>query len=55
MTASRLYFSLRARGIGSQRVEPEFKDEAVWQIVEREPPATEVAQRLDVSAHSLYE
>jgi transposase len=40
--------------MSSQRFAPEFKDEAVRQIVERGYPVSEVAQRLGVSAHSLY-
>ena len=40
--------------MSSQRFAPEFKDEAVCQIVERGHPVSEVAQRLGVSAHSLY-
>ncbi len=40
--------------MSSQRFAPEFKDEAVRQIVERGHPVTEVAERLGVSAHSLY-
>jgi transposase len=41
-------------GMSSQRFAPEFKDEAVRQIIERGHPVSEVAQRLGVSAHSLY-
>jgi transposase len=41
-------------GMSSQRFAPEFKDEAVRQIVERGHPVSEVAERLGVSAHSLY-
>lgn len=40
--------------MSSQRFAPEFKDEAVRQVVERGYPVAEVAQRLGVSAHSLY-
>jgi transposase len=40
--------------MSSQRFGPEFKDEAVRQVLERGYPVTEVAQRLGVSAHSLY-
>jgi len=39
--------------MSSQRFAPEFKDEAVRQVLERGYPVTEVAQRLGVSAHSL--
>lgn len=37
-----------------QRVPPEFKEEAVRQIVERGYSVAEVSARLGVSAHSLY-
>jgi transposase len=40
--------------MSSQRFAPEFKDEAVRQIVERGHKVSEVAERLGVSAHSLY-
>jgi len=40
--------------MSSQRFAPEFKDEAVRQVVERGHPVGEVAERLGVSAHSLY-
>ena len=40
--------------MSSQRFAPEFKDEAVREVLERGYPVTEVAQRLGVSAHSLY-
>jgi len=40
--------------MSSQRFASEFKDEAVGQIVERGHPVSEFAQRLGVSAHSLY-
>ena len=40
--------------MSSQRFAPEFKNEAVRQIVERGHPVSEVAERLGVSAHSLY-
>lgn len=36
--------------MSSQRFAPEFKDEAVRQIVERGHPVSEVAERLGVSA-----
>ncbi|NND83131.1 MAG: transposase [Gammaproteobacteria bacterium] len=36
------------------RYTPEFKDEAVRQVVDRGHPVSEVAERLGVSAHSLY-
>jgi len=37
-----------------QRFTPEFKQEAVRQIVERGYPVAEVSARLGVSSHSLY-
>lgn len=40
--------------MSSQRYSPEFKDEAVRQILERGYSITEVSQRLGVSSHSLY-
>ena len=38
----------------SQRYSPEFKDEAVRQIIERGHSVAEVSDRLGVSCHSLY-
>ena len=40
--------------MSSQRYPPEFKDEAVRQVLERCYTVAEVSQRLGVSAHSLY-
>jgi transposase-like protein len=40
--------------MSSHRYAPEFKDEAVRQIVDRGYSVTEVSQRLGVSSHSLY-
>ena len=40
--------------MGRQRFTPEFKDEAVRQVIERGHPVAEVAVRLGVSSHSLY-
>ena len=40
--------------MSNQRYSPEFKDEAVRQIVDRGYSVTEVSERLGVSAHSLY-
>lgn len=37
-----------------QRFPPEFKEEAVRQVVERGYSVAEVSQRLGVSSHSLY-
>ncbi len=40
--------------MSSQRYTPEFKEEAVRQIVSRGYSVSEVSERLGVSAHSLY-
>jgi len=40
--------------MSSQRYTPEFKDEAVRQVLDRGYPVAGVAERLGVSAHSLY-
>tara|TARA_R110001583_G_scaffold193110_1_gene360760 strand:- start:4795 stop:5079 length:285 start_codon:yes stop_codon:yes gene_type:complete len=40
--------------MSSQRYPPEFKDEAVRQVLERGYTVAEISQRLGVSAHSLY-
>jgi len=40
--------------MSSQRFAPEFKEEAVRQVVERGYSVPDVAARLGVSAHSLY-
>jgi transposase len=40
--------------MGTQRFTPEFKEEAVRQIVERGYSVTDVSARLGVSPHSLY-
>ena len=40
--------------MSKQRFTPEFKDKAVRQITERGSAVSEVADRLGVSAHSLY-
>jgi transposase len=40
--------------MSSQRYLPEFKDEAVRQIVDRGRPVPIVAEQLGVSAHSFY-
>ena len=54
MTAPGGYLSLGGSRLSGQRFAPEFKDEAVRQVIERGYPVAEVAQRLGVSAHSLY-
>jgi len=38
----------------SQRYSPEFKEEAIRQIIDRGYSVTEISERLGVSAHSLY-
>jgi transposase len=40
--------------MNSPRFTPEFKEEAVRQVVERKHSVSDVASRLGVSAHSLY-
>ena len=40
--------------MSTQRYTPEFKEEAVRQIVDRGYSVADVSERLGVSAHSLY-
>jgi transposase len=40
--------------MSSQRYTPEFKDEAVRQVLERGYSVAQVSERLGMSAHSLY-
>ncbi len=40
--------------MSNQRYTPEFKDEAVRQIVDRGYSVAEVSERLGISSHSLY-
>ena len=40
--------------MSTKRYTPEFKDEAVRQVIDRGYPVAEVADRLGVSAHSLH-
>ena len=40
--------------MSGQRYTPEFKNEAVRQVVERGFSVSEIAKRLGVSSHSLY-
>ena len=40
--------------MSNQRYTPEFKEEAVRQVMERGYSVAEVSDRLGVSAHSLY-
>lgn len=41
--------------MSSKRYPPEFKDEAVRQVVKRGHKVADVAERLGVSSHSLYQ
>ena len=41
--------------MSTQRFTPEFKEEAVRQIVDRGYSVAEVSSRLGVSSHSLYQ
>jgi transposase len=49
-----LSFEHRRQLVSTQRFTPEFKEEAVKQVVDRGYGVPEVAARLGVSAHSLY-
>jgi transposase len=40
--------------MSNQRFTPEFKGEAVRQVIERGYSVAEISERLGVSAHSLY-
>jgi len=40
--------------MSNQRYSPEFKDEAVRQVIDRGYSVAEVAERLGISAHSLH-
>ena len=40
--------------MSNQRYAPEFKDEAVRQVLEKGHSVPEVSERLGVSSHSLY-
>ena len=40
--------------MSTPRFTPEFKQEAVRQVIERGYPVAEVAERVGVSTHSLY-
>jgi len=46
--------SLKEESMSSQRYTPEFKAEAVRQVLQRGYSVREVAERVGVSAHSLY-
>lgn len=46
--------SLGGSRISTQRFTPEFKEEAVRQVIERSYPVSEAASRVDVSTHRLY-
>ena len=41
--------------MSSKRYPPEFKDEAVRQVIKRGHKVADVAKRLGVSSHSLYQ
>lgn len=49
-----LCFEHRRKSMSTQRFTPEFKAEAVRQVVERGYSVAEIAARLGVSTHSLY-
>ncbi len=40
--------------MSNQRYTPEFKDEAIRQVIDRGHSVAEVSERLGVSTHSLY-
>jgi len=40
--------------MSSQRYSPEFKDEAVRQVIDRGYSVADISERLGVSSHSLY-
>ena len=40
--------------MSNQRYTPEFKDEAIRQVIDRAHSVAEVSERLGVSTHSLY-
>lgn len=40
--------------MSNQRYTPEFKDEAVRQVTDRGHPVADVAERLGVTTHSIY-
>jgi len=40
--------------MGKERYSPEFKEQAVRQVIERGHTVKDVAARLGISAHSLY-
>ena len=54
LTTPRYCLSIGESHMSSARYTPEFKDEAVRQIVGRGHSVAEVAERLGVSTHSLY-
>lgn len=49
-----LRFEHRRKSMSTQRFTPEFKAEAVRQVIERGYSVAEIAARLSVSTHSLY-
>jgi len=54
MKTLRYYLCIGESLMSNQRYTPEFKEEAIRQIVERNHPMAEVAKRLGVPSHSLY-
>ena len=51
---SSLCFEHRRKSMSTQRFTPEFKAEAVRQVIERGYSVAETAERLGVSTHSIY-
>ena len=51
---SSLCFEHRRKSMSTQRFTPEFKAEAVRQVIERGYSVADIAERLGVSTHSLY-
>lgn len=47
--------SIGRNALSSQRYTPELKGEAVRQVLDRGNPISDVAERLGVSAYSLYD
>jgi len=54
MDISSLSYRHREKCMSNQRCSPEFKEEAVCQIVDRGYSVAEVSERLGASVHSLY-
>jgi transposase len=45
---------LKEESMSSQKYSPEFKSDAVKQVVDRGYPVKDVAERIGVPAHTLY-